>query len=47
MNPGFFALFNDSAAISISFSLALLKAQTDAFFIIFDISTTDLKSPGT
>ena len=43
---GFFAFFNDSAATSISFSLALLKAHTDAFFIILEISTTDLKSPG-
>ena len=29
-----------------SFSFARLSAQTDAFFIILDISTTDLKSPG-
>ena len=29
-----------------SFSLALLNAHTVAFLIIFEISTTDLKSPG-
>ena len=43
---GFFASFNDSAATSISLSFALLRAQTDAFLTIFEISTTDLKSPG-
>jgi len=40
------AFFNDSAATSISFLTALVKPHTLAFFTIFEISTTELKSPG-
>ena len=43
---GLTAFFNDSAATSISFLTALVKPQTLAFFTIFEISTTELKSPG-
>ena len=41
---GLTAFFNDSAATSISFLTALVKPQTLAFFTIFEISTTELKS---
>ena len=43
---GLIAFFNDSAATSISFLTALVKPQTLALFTIFEISTTELKSPG-
>ena len=43
---GNFAYFRASAAIFISFSTALVNPQTVAFFTIFEISETDLKSPG-
>ena len=43
---GNFAFCNDSAAILISFLTALDKAQTEVFLMIFEISTTELKSPG-
>ena len=45
-NLGFFAYLRDSTATSISLMTALVRPQTLAFFTIFDISTTDLKSPG-
>jgi hypothetical protein len=45
MRP-FFANFNASAATSISFSIALVKAQMVGHVTAFDISTTELKSPG-
>ena len=43
---GNFAFFKDSPAILISFLTALERAQTEVFLIIFEISTTELKSPG-
>ena len=45
-NLGLFANFNDLTATSISFLTALVKPHTEAFLTIFDISTTELKSPG-
>ena len=43
---GNFAYFKADAATFISFSTALVKPQTVAFFTIFEISVTDIKSPG-
>ena len=43
---GNLAYFNASPAIFISFSTALERAQTVVSLIIFEISTTELKSPG-
>ena len=40
------ACFRASAATSISFFTALVSPQTEAFLTIFEISSTDLKSPG-
>src|SRR5659263_753266 len=41
-----FAYFRDSAATSISFSTARVSAQMVGQVTAFEISTTDLKSPG-
>ena len=43
---GSLAYFKASPAILMSFSTALESAQTVVFFMIFEISTTELKSPG-
>ena len=43
---GYFAFFKASAATLISFSTALVKPQTVAFFTISEIASTDWKSPG-
>ena len=42
----FFANFSDSAATSISFSTARVSAQMVGQVTAFEISTTELKSPG-
>ena len=41
-----FAKCSASAATSISFSTARVRAQTVLSFMFFEISTTELKSPG-
>ena len=43
---GRLAVFKALAATSISFFTALVSPHTVAFSTIFEISTTDLKSPG-
>ena len=43
---GFFAYLSASAATLISFSTDRVNPQTEAFVTIFEISSTDLKSPG-
>ena len=43
---GLFAYFSASAATLISFSTDLESAQTEAFFTILEISSTEVKSPG-
>ena len=45
-NLGFFAYFKAFTATSISFFTARVKPQTLAFLTTFEISNTDLKSPG-